>query len=339
MSNIKKVSLKTIAEHVGVSPSTVSIVLNNHGKELRIAQETQNKIKNAAKELGYYGDCAKKHPVSENNTYKICVFFTNTLQDFPFERFNSGISQFNEELEYDIDLVYHPFTPNQLNHWRILFSPRYYDGIIVTSPYDQDIEFLKNCQFHVPVVLYNCQINGYTSICHNDYDVGKQAAEIFLKHQKQHIAIVTPKVRNKGISLRIAGFTDYLTNCGFLPENLRVTNGSSKNAAGGYEATSKLLQNSFIPSAIYVVNDLMSGGVLNCLHKHSLQVPRDTEILSYGNIGAPFLIPGISSFATNAEKMAYTCMKSVFAEIWGQAQPGLYYSFDTECIWRESCPK
>ena len=46
------VKLKDVARRAGVSPTTVSIVLNQ-GSESRISEGTRNKILEAAKELGY----------------------------------------------------------------------------------------------------------------------------------------------------------------------------------------------------------------------------------------------------------------------------------------------
>lgn len=49
----KRISLKDIADAVGVSVSLVSYVLNNKGKENRVSEETAKKIREVAKELNY----------------------------------------------------------------------------------------------------------------------------------------------------------------------------------------------------------------------------------------------------------------------------------------------
>lgn len=42
--NTKGVQIKQIAEHLGLSSGTVSIVLNGRGDELRISRETQKMV-------------------------------------------------------------------------------------------------------------------------------------------------------------------------------------------------------------------------------------------------------------------------------------------------------
>src|SRR5713226_10385341 len=48
-----KVTLKTIAEHLGLTPGTVSAALNNSAAARSIPQHTKNRIIAAAKELNY----------------------------------------------------------------------------------------------------------------------------------------------------------------------------------------------------------------------------------------------------------------------------------------------
>src|SRR4030067_2285145 len=48
-----KIILKNIADHVGVSITTVSRVLNGQANKYRIKKETENSIIQAAKEFGF----------------------------------------------------------------------------------------------------------------------------------------------------------------------------------------------------------------------------------------------------------------------------------------------
>ena len=54
MARTATVQIKQIAERVGLSPSTVSIVLNGRGDEMRISKESQRRVLEAAKEMSYY---------------------------------------------------------------------------------------------------------------------------------------------------------------------------------------------------------------------------------------------------------------------------------------------
>ena len=49
-----KMQIKDIADKLGLSVSTVSVVLNGRGDQVRISKETQKKVLNAAKEINYH---------------------------------------------------------------------------------------------------------------------------------------------------------------------------------------------------------------------------------------------------------------------------------------------
>jgi DNA-binding LacI/PurR family transcriptional regulator len=52
-SKPKNVTLKTVAEHLGLTPGTISAVLNNTSGAVRIPQATKDRILAAARELNY----------------------------------------------------------------------------------------------------------------------------------------------------------------------------------------------------------------------------------------------------------------------------------------------
>ena len=49
----KRVTIKDIAEQAGVSKATASLVLNGRGKELRVAQETRERVLSIARKHHY----------------------------------------------------------------------------------------------------------------------------------------------------------------------------------------------------------------------------------------------------------------------------------------------
>ena len=67
--NTRGVQVKQIAEHLGLSSGTVSIVLNGRGDELRISRETQKIVMDTAREMNYQpGKNQKKE--SEDSSQK-----------------------------------------------------------------------------------------------------------------------------------------------------------------------------------------------------------------------------------------------------------------------------
>jgi DNA-binding LacI/PurR family transcriptional regulator len=341
MARRKKIALKDIATASGFSVSTVSLVLNNRAEVVRIADDTQQRIRKIANDMGYESDSIQEVaniiPISRKNIYHIGIFITDSFLDLPLELFNSGLKKFQEDTDYPFFWSYIPYNPNHLEDFAELFSSKVFDGIIITTPYENDAVYLGTHKFNLPIVLLNYQINGYTCVCHDDYEIGRKAAEIFYQRKKRCIAVIAPTVCTKGISTRIAGFNNYLINMGFPTEQLHLSSGRKKNSYGGYEAAKKLYEGGIIPDALYIINDLMTTGVLSYLRENHVKIPNDVEILSYGDVEAPYSSPSVSSFSTQSPEMAYSCMEDIFQELQGLTQPGQYRSYSTNCNWRESC--
>src|SRR5579859_5365370 len=70
----KKVLLKDVAEHLGVSIALVSYVLNNKEKEARVGEEMAKKIRQAAIDLNYQPNyIAKSLQSGKTNTIGLIV--------------------------------------------------------------------------------------------------------------------------------------------------------------------------------------------------------------------------------------------------------------------------
>ena len=65
--NTKGVQIKQIAEHLGLSSGTVSIVLNGRGDELRISRETQKMVLDTAREMNYQSGKTQKKKENGKN--------------------------------------------------------------------------------------------------------------------------------------------------------------------------------------------------------------------------------------------------------------------------------
>ncbi len=105
----KKISIKDVAQEAGVSPSAVSAVLNNKvGKGIRVGKESQEKIQEAARKLGYVPNPAAQNLVS-GKSHILSIFSYEAA--FPFEaesefyEFLLGIEKTAEKTGFDILLL------------------------------------------------------------------------------------------------------------------------------------------------------------------------------------------------------------------------------------------
>ena len=114
--NSATVQIKQIAEQVGMSPSTVSIVLNGRGDEMRIAKETQRRIQEAARELDYHPNiyarrlrCASGRQPNQI----IAIFWNDTFMESSMASFFKGAAAAVEKNGYQVEFVIRLFQERQ----------------------------------------------------------------------------------------------------------------------------------------------------------------------------------------------------------------------------------
>jgi len=177
------VSMKDISAACGVSVATVSKALNDHGD---IGAATKERIRQMAKEMGYFPNSAAK-ALKTNRTYNLGVLFeeedhSGLTHDF-FASILDSLKSTAEEKGYDITFVNGCRTrPNRMSY---LEHCRYrgFDGVIIACVNFYDAEVMELVRSDIPTVtidhLFNnvCavvsdNIKGIQDLLHYVYDKG-----------------------------------------------------------------------------------------------------------------------------------------------------------------------
>lgn len=141
---MKKVSLKDIADSLGVSKALVSLVLNGKGDERGINKDTQERVRKKAKELNYIpNQYARGLRVGRTDTIGVIVpdisnvFYGKLCKAIEQEAYRKGfnliISNTYEDVQKEKKLI-----TNLIN--------RNIDGLILASSFDDknELEGLKD---------------------------------------------------------------------------------------------------------------------------------------------------------------------------------------------------
>ncbi len=150
MSISKRVSLKDIAQKVGVSTALVSYVLNNK-KEGRISKEIAQKIKDTAKELNYRTNLLAKS-LKTNKTYTIGLIVADIASPF-----SSGMARIIEDeadkLNYTV--IFGSSDENAQKFGKLVdtFLTRQVDGLIIAPPENAENQIFHLQQQGMPFVL------------------------------------------------------------------------------------------------------------------------------------------------------------------------------------------
>lgn len=335
MAGGKRIGLRQIADAAGVSPSTVSLVLNNHGGESRIAPETQEKVRHIARDLGYMprGDSGFSGALDY-----LCVFLPVDIGEGPMRQVFNGFLQSARETGRNSELVAVPFIPGQLSQSAGLLSAGSgIAGAIIMGIGGEDADFLTNCRSRVPIVLFNREIPGFRSVVIDNYEIGREVCGHFLRRGHRRLAVVAPDSTGKAFSLRLTGFRQmYAERTGLEDVQIIRSDGSSR---GGHDAARKLSVESDFPTAVFLAADDMVPGFFRGLREAGIRVPQDMEVISFGGKECnEWNDPPVTSFFYPAEDMINDSIQILRAVRSGQTYRAFTQTYPARVEYRESCP-
>lgn len=313
----KGVKIKEIAEKAGVSSGTVSIVLNGRGDELRISKETQERIRELAQEMNYTPNMSARrlrNSAVNGPNYTVAVFWNTDVMQFILGQYLSELIYVVNERDLKIEFVTWPYSSGKLYKLAELFNPNRYSGIIINSATDEDLKFLMDNSFSIPIVVMNRNTGGkYMNVALNDYEGGKKCAEIFSLNGHRRVGIVGMREISLAMRLRKMGFVDGCRENNLEIRDEWIMSATEVNYEEGYRMAEALLTRPERPTAFIVMHDFYSIGVVNACKKLNLRIPDDAEFIVYGfNPLYENYFPGISSFGSSYRDMAEAAIELLF---------------------------
>lgn len=204
---MKKVSLKDIAESLGVSKALVSLVLNGKGDERGINKQTQERVRVKAKELNYVpNQYARGLRVGRTNTIGVIVpdvsnVFYGKLckaieQDAYAKGYNLIISNTYEDVQKEKKLITDLINRN-------------IDGLILASSFDDKNELKGLKDNNVPLVLVDRVFDGLDvdAVSVSNIEGAEKAIEfLYKKGVKNPVCFSISPVYISSIAERVKGY-------------------------------------------------------------------------------------------------------------------------------------
>jgi DNA-binding LacI/PurR family transcriptional regulator len=306
-----RVRISDIAARAGVSPATVSRILND---PQRVRAMTRDRIYSAMAQLDYLPPAA--HRDSGKLSGIIGVFAPNLLLDSVTELVRA-IEQQLSDTSFDILLV--NMRMNRDFEWFITGNShilRKIDGAVIFSAdlSEKAVSFMKSAD--VPVVLMQARSRLVRSVSNNNFLGGQDAAAHLIECGYRRIAFVGWEPNDDHVADRLAGFRATLARSGSDLRDDDIAIGSL-SAAGGYEATRVLLSNGN-PDAVFYACDVMALGGMRRLRESGFRIPDDIGVMGFDDLSVAEAV-GLTSmqqfFATKAEMIVKYLLGRISGEI------------------------
>jgi len=345
MDKTNNIRINEIAEKLGLSVSTVSIVLNGRGDDLRIAKNTQKRIMDFCKEMNYQPNIYARRlraAAREETAPIIALFFPVLTNGIMISRFLAGIQSVPEIATRKVELILQPFESNHLSMWRHMLTRNRYSGAIIIGMSTADEAFIFNTDFNLPIVLLNRFCQRHSVVCVDNHRVGALAANLFNKTGHKRVALVLPAEQTEPLSRRCLAYIEKCRELGLsLPPECIIRADMSND--GGVRAAEELIRRNagHMPTAVFFLESSMAVGALSAFRRAGIDVPGEIQIISYGdNDQERFTVPALSCIRMPTEDMSRDCINILIRFFSTHQYEPTIITHETPVILRESflCP-
>jgi LacI family transcriptional regulator len=300
----KLITIRDVAERVGVSVSTVSHVLN--GNDHHVGSAKREQVLAAVNELGYRPNAIARSMVKQK-TVTVGLVLTE-IDNHLFIPVIAGIENILRPAGYHIVLASAPSVEDEIQAIETLRSQQV-DGFIFMSlslRYSFD-HLLRLKDESVPFVVINRYLedSDINQVLWDDHGAAYSATQHLLSLGHTRIGNISGPIynipRRRSAAERHRGWQEALEAYGLTVPSEWIIVGDY-TYEGGYQAAKTLLSRlknwAEGPTALYVANEVMAVGVLKVLHDAGLRVPDDISVITTGDPPfAPYTVPALTTFS------------------------------------------
>ena len=277
-----RVSLLEVARHAGVSPATVSRVINNSAP---VSESIRLKVITSAEELGYDVTPSKSSNGTSSRTVAVIVadllnpFFPELIRGVDLEARPDGTGLMLYDTAEDTQ-------PEE--HMLRMVASHSLDGVIIAGSRFATDDLVAHCRRNgIPLVVINRSMACNEVACIRvDFEKAVyHAARHLLNLGHSRIGYLSGPEATEMSNARRKGLEDALNEVG-LDLNQEWLASGFPNVAGGFQAMSALLSlpRNQRPTAVQTYNDLMALGALKAARAHHLRIPEDISIIGFDDI-------------------------------------------------------
>jgi len=328
----QKVTLKTIAQHLGLTPGTVSAALNNSPAASSIPQHTKNRIIEAAKALNYRPNFFAR-TLRLQRTYTIGVI-AEEIGDAYGGMVISGVEEYLRKNDYFFLTVIHRHDPKLLQTYAQMLLTRGVEGFITT-----DTSLSEKLALPTVAVAGHERVEGVTNIVLDH----RRAVRLALEHLKslghERIAFLKGQKESSDSADRWNAICEVAKelNISVRPELTVQLEGTDSTPAIGYPFAKQLLARKQPFTALFAYNDISAIGSMWAFHEAGLRIPEDVSIVGFDDIpGAAFANPGLTTVRQPLQRMGQIAAQTLVDLIEDRGEYVPEIAIEPEFVKRES---
>ena len=327
-----RVTLKTIADHLNLTPGTVSAALNNSSAAKSIPEHTKQRILAAARELNYRPNFFARS-LRLQRTYTIGVI-AEEIGDAYGSMIISGIEQHLRQNNFFFLTVIHRHDKKLLQTYSQMLQARGVEGFITV-----DTSISEKPALPTVAVAGHQKVPGVTNIVLDH----KRAAHMALEHLQslghEEIAFVRGQDFSSDSAVRWEAIEQVARELGIRirPELTVQIQGTDSTPVVGYPVGKELLARKRPFTALFAYNDISAIGAVWAFREAGLRVPEDISVVGFDDIpGAAFANPALTTVRQPLLRMGQIAAQTLMDRIEERGTYALEIPIEPEFVVRDS---
>lgn len=281
-----KVSMQHIADSLGVSKGTVSLVLSGKSKGKRVSAELCEKIFRKAREMNYQpNELARSLRMGRTKTLGVIV--ADISNEF-YGHLTFYIQEHSKQFGYTVITTNTDESPKQLDEMVTLLINRQVDGIIMVPTDDSRESISRILERKIPLVqIDRCYSDvEVSSVVLDNYDAAKQVTERLWAEGCRRIAMVRHKNNMSATRERSGGVIDTLKKYGVYDPSLLKDIDYLAEEEDMARAIQELREDSRgVDAVFFYSHELFICGVKH-MFRLNIRIPEDMHVACFDRIEA-----------------------------------------------------
>jgi DNA-binding LacI/PurR family transcriptional regulator len=332
VSQLGRITLRQVAEHVGLAPGTVSAVLNNAPSARAIPERTRNRIHAAARELDYRPNFLARS-LRKKRTYTVGLIIQE-IGDAYGSLVISGIEAYLRQHNYFFLTVIHRHDASMLREYSQLLLERGVEGFITVDTSLQEALPLPTVS-----VAGHRTLQGVTNIILDQERGARVALEHLLALGHRKIAFMKGQSFSSDAEDRWKAVCRVTQELGLEMDPDLIVNLESDDPSPqvGYPYAKQLLARKKPFTALFAYNDISAIGAIRAMQEEDLRIPQDVSVVGFDDIQwAAFHTPSLTTVRQPLGKMGQIAAETLIRMIEHHGEHSSEIAIEPTLVVRES---
>jgi LacI family transcriptional regulator len=301
------VTIHDVAKRAGVSPMTVSRVIN---KNTNVRDDTREVVMRAVRELNYTPNAAARSLAAAQGT-RIALIYTNPSSAYLTELLVGALDGAGRTAaQLVIESWSHMKQPAERAAARKLAQT--VAGVILPPPLCESkavCSELVSAGIPVVAIASGRFRPELSSVRIDDRRAAQDMTDYLIGFGHKRIAFIKGHPNQTASGMRYDGFLAAMSAAGLAVDPLLVTQGYFTYRSG-LEATETLLDRKRPPTAVFASNDDMAAAVVSVAHRRGMDVPRDLSVVGFDDTASATTVwPELTTVRQPIAAMATTAIE------------------------------